>query len=70
MGVRHSGLVTGEGRFTLARRRGGRTRFTWQERLVFPWWMGGPLGGLMGGQVLRLVWKRNLSTLKRLVESG
>lgn len=70
MGVRHTGLVTGEGRFTLARRRGGRTRFTWQERLVFPWWMGGPVGGVVGGRVLRLVWKRNLATLKRLVESG
>jgi uncharacterized protein YndB with AHSA1/START domain len=70
MGVRHSGLVTGRGRFTLARRRGGRTRFAWDERLTFPWWMGGPIGGVVGGQVLRLVWKRNLKTLKDLVESG
>jgi hypothetical protein len=68
MGVRHTGLVTGTGRFTLARRRGGRTRFSWDERLVFPWWMGGPVGGVVGGQVLRLVWKRNLRTLKQLVE--
>ncbi len=70
MGVRHRGLVTGTGRFTLRRRPGGRTRFGWQERLVFPWWMGGPFGGVIGGRVLRLVWKRNLRTLKRLVESG
>lgn len=69
MGVRHSGLVTGQGRFTLARRRGGRTRFTWEENLVFPWWMGGPVGGLVGGRILRLVWKRNLGALKRLVEA-
>jgi uncharacterized protein YndB with AHSA1/START domain len=70
MGIRHVGLVTGTGRFTLSRRRGGRTRFRWEERLVFPWWMGGPVGGLVGGQVLRLIWKRNLANLKRRVEGG
>jgi hypothetical protein len=32
--------------------------------------MGGPIGGLLGGPVLRLVWRRNLRTLKRLVETG
>jgi hypothetical protein len=70
MGIRHVGLVTGTGRFTLRRRPRGRTRFTWEERLVFPWWMGGPVGGLVGGQVLRLVWKRNLRNLKRRLESA
>jgi hypothetical protein len=70
MGIRHVGVVTGEGRFLLRRRRRGRTRFTWQERLVFPWWMGGPVGALAGGQVLRLVWRRNLRNLKRRVEGG
>lgn len=72
MGIRHVGVVTGEGRFVLRRRllRGGGTRFTWEERLVFPWWMGGPFGAVVGGQVLRLVWRRNLRNLKRRVESG
>jgi uncharacterized protein YndB with AHSA1/START domain len=70
MGIRHVGLVTGSGRFVLRRRRKGRTRFTWEERLRFPWWMGGPLGAVVGGQVLRLVWRRNLRGLKRLVEAG
>ncbi len=65
MGIRHVGLVTGTGRFTLRRRRGGRTSFRWEERLVFPWWMGGPIGAEVGGVVLRLVWKRNLRNLKR-----
>jgi hypothetical protein len=69
MGIRHVGLVTGTGRFTLRRRGRRRTRFTWEERLVFPWWMGGPLGGLVGGQLLRLVWRRNLRNLKRRIES-
>ena len=69
MGVRHAGLVTGRGRFTLTRARGGRTRFTWDERLRFPWWLGGPVGGFAGGRLLRRIWKRNLRTLKALVES-
>lgn len=70
MGVRHQGLVTGVGKFTLSRVRRDRTRFTWEERLVFPWWLGGPVGGVVGGVVMRQIWKRNLRVLKALVESG
>ena len=70
MGVRHVGLVTGTGRFTLTRARGGRTRFTWDERLRFPWWRGGPVGGVVGGRVMKRIWRRNLTVLKALVESG
>lgn len=72
MGVKHTGMVTGDGRFTLepidlAR----RTRFTWTETLTFPWWLGGPLGALVGGRlVLRPLWKRNLGNLRRLVEGN
>lgn len=69
MGVQHVGMVTGTGQFTLKKRRGGRTRFTWAEELVFPWWMGGPFGAVIGGEVLRLVWARNLRNLKAIVES-
>jgi hypothetical protein len=68
MGVRHVGLVAGSGAFTLRRTRDGRTRFTWKERLRFPWWMGGPFGAVFGGEVLRLVWKRNLRNLRRQIE--
>ena len=70
IGVRHSGLVTGTGAFTLADLPGDRTRFTWQEQLRFPWWMGGPVGGAVGGVVMRRIWKKNLQTLKQLVEQG
>jgi uncharacterized protein YndB with AHSA1/START domain len=69
MGVRHIGVVSGKGAFTLKSVRRRRTRFTWKERLRFPWYLGGPFGGLIGGEVLRLVWRRNLRTLKRLVEA-
>lgn len=68
MAVRHVGLVTGEGTFTISRRRGGRSRFRWRERLVFPWWMGGPVGGLVGARIMKRIWTRNLRTLKALVE--
>ena len=71
MGVRHTGRVTGVGRFTIEPiDLGRRTRFTWAEDLTFPWWMGGPIGAFIGGKVaLRPIWKRNLRNLKRLVEA-
>jgi len=71
MGVRHLGVVTGTGRFTLTPiDLGRRTRFAWQESLTFPWWLGGRLGALIGGRfVLHPLWNRNLQALKRVVES-
>jgi uncharacterized protein YndB with AHSA1/START domain len=69
MGIRHTGLVRGVGRFTLRTRPGG-TLFTWEERLRLPSWMGGRLGAIVAKPVLRRIWKRNLATLKRMVESG
>ena len=70
MGVRHIGLVTGSGRFTLEPiDLDRRTRFVWQEELTFPWWLGGPIGAYIGGKVvLRAIWNRNLRGLKQLVE--
>ena len=70
MGVRHDGLVTGTGRFTLEPLDGGRrTRFTWEEDLTFPWWLGGGLGERVGGQaVMRRIWRGNLDRLRTLVE--
>lgn len=70
MGIEHHGVVTGRGRFTLGRRRHDRTRFTWTEKLRFPWWMGGPVGALAAKPILRAVWRRNLRTLKRLIETS
>ena len=69
MGVKHTGLVTGSGIFTLAPLEGGqRTRFTWSEELRFPWWLGGRLGEAVGGGlVMKAIWKRNLKRLQSLV---
>jgi uncharacterized protein YndB with AHSA1/START domain len=67
MGVRHTGLVTGEVRFTLSP-EGSATRFAWAEGLRLPWWMGGPVGGAAGAPVLRRIWAGNLARLKTRVE--
>jgi hypothetical protein len=32
--------------------------------------MGGPVGGVVGGRIMRRIWKRNLAELARLVEQG
>lgn len=71
MGVTHTGVVTGTGQFTLEELPGQRTRFTWTESLVFPWWLGGPLGALVGGQVvMKAIWRRNLRKLKAIVDAA
>jgi Polyketide cyclase / dehydrase and lipid transport len=70
MGVRHTGLVTGAGLFTItALGSGERSRFAWEEDLSFPWWLGGPLGSAVGGRtVMRRIWVGNLERLRPLVE--
>ncbi|HSJ29676.1 MAG TPA: SRPBCC family protein [Acidimicrobiia bacterium] len=67
IGVRHTGLVQGVGRFTLAP-MAGATRFTWTEELRFPLWLGGPIVAALASPVLGYIWKRNLSGLKRQLE--
>ena len=68
MGISHQGVVRGRGRFRLLPRARGGTRFVWEEDLGFPWWMGGPLGAVVGGRVLSRIWARNLERLKARVE--
>lgn len=67
IGVRHRGLVTGEGRFRLSP-VAGATRFIWTEELSFPWYLGGPLTALVASPVLAWIWRRNLSGLKHRLE--
>jgi carbon monoxide dehydrogenase subunit G len=69
LGVRHRGLVTGVGRFTLlASSDGQRTEVTWEEDLRFPWHLGGPVTAVMARPVLRRVWSANLRRLAARVE--
>lgn len=69
LGIRHTGVVAGAGRFVLSPVIGG-TSFAWEEELRFPAWAGGRLGGAATAPILRRVWRRNLSNLKSLVEGG
>jgi hypothetical protein len=68
MGVEHRGVVRGSGAFSLRRMRSGRTLFSWEERLTFPWWLGGPIGEWVARPVLTRIWHGNLMRLKRIVE--
>jgi hypothetical protein len=70
MGVRHQGVVTGTGRFTLTA-AGERTHFAWEEDVRFPWYLGGPIGSAIGGPlVLAPLWRRNLRRLQQLIEAA
>ncbi len=66
MGIRHTGAVTGTGRFTLEASARG-TSFRWSEELTFPWWLGGRVGEVAGKPVLTRVWRRNLDRLRAYV---
>ena len=70
MGVRHSGVVTGVGAFTLSPISETRTLFRWAEELSFPWFLGGPVGEPFGSFILKLIWKRNLQNLSRRFRDG
>lgn len=68
IGVRHTGFVTGEGRFELSPIAGG-TRFSWTEDLTFPLHLGGGLTAFFAKRVLRTIWARNLRGLERRLEA-
>jgi hypothetical protein len=68
--VAHRGVVTGEGRFRLVPLGRSATRLSWEEELVFPWWMGAAVGAWFARPVLAFIWRRNLAALKQRIESG
>lgn len=70
MGVRHTGLVTGDGVIRLRRRRRGTTKLTWSERLMFPWWLGGPIGAFLATPVLWAVWRGSMRNLQARFADG
>ncbi len=72
MAVLHDGVVSGTGTFRLrpGLLRRNRTRFTWSERLRFPWWMGGRFTALAATPLMWMIWRGNLARLADLVESG
>lgn len=82
MGVRHAGLVAGEGAFTLTKVESDKddsdakvastphTYFQWEEKLRFPWRLGGPITAAAAWPVLRSMWKGNLQRLKAKIENS
>ena len=70
MAVRHGGAVEGSGRFVLSGGpREATTTLTWDERLRFPWWLGGAVGGWLARPVLSGVWRANLRRLRDRIAS-
>ena len=63
MGVIHVGIVSGVGAFTLHDLGGGRTRFVWDEDLVLPLTLGGPIGEVFAKPIVTAIWKGNLRRL-------
>jgi len=70
MAIEHHGAVKGNAEFRLCAEAGGRTRFCWEERLRFPWWLGGALGEQVGKPVLHHIWAGNVERLKAAIESA
>jgi uncharacterized protein YndB with AHSA1/START domain len=70
MAIEHRGAVKGDADFRLTALDAAHTEFRWEERLRFPWWLGGPVGEQIGRPILHRVWDRNVARLKALIESG
>ena len=68
IGVIHEGIVTGEGIFFLSAVDANSTKFEWVEELKFPIYLGGPIGEIFGGLLLKQIWKKNLENLKNIIE--
>ena len=57
--VNHEGLVSGRGKFSLA--GDDPTVVVWDERLRFPWWLGGPIAAMAAKPILNRIWSGNLN---------
>jgi hypothetical protein len=65
--VRHDGVVSGSGRFTLTDAAGHATRVAWEEQLSFPWWLGSAVGAGLAKPVFTALWQGNLRRLGRRI---
>lgn len=70
MEVRHEGIVSGRGRFTLTDGPGPETTIQWEEELHFSKWWGGNLGGQMARPILAALWRGNLRRLRARIEAS
>ena len=56
------------GVFFLSAKDANSTKFEWVEELKFPIYLGGPIGEIFGGLLLKQIWKKNLENLKNIIE--
>jgi hypothetical protein len=70
MGIEHLGAVKGDADFRLRALGRAHTEFCWEERLHFPWWMGGVAGEQVAKPVLARVWRGNVARLRRSIEGS
>ena len=69
--VQHRGLVTGEGRLSVAAAADApdqRCVVSWTEQLTFPWYLGGRLGAWLARPIFQRLWRANLRRLATLVQ--
>lgn len=65
IGVRHVGLVTGEGVIRLQDAGPGHCIVSWSERLSFPRLVGGPIAAALATPFMRLIWRSSLRGFAR-----
>ena len=68
IGVQHTGLVVGTGRFELVAAGPARTEIVWTEDLRFPWYLGGVVVAFVAKPVLRRLWMGNLRRFQGICE--
>ncbi|MCO5313439.1 MAG: SRPBCC family protein [Microthrixaceae bacterium] len=63
IGVRHVGLVTGEGVISVIDAGPSHCVVSWTERLRFPWFVGGPVATFAARPVMVAIWRSSLRKL-------
>ena len=67
LSVRHTGAVSGTGKFTLTETSADTTTITWTETLTMPWHLGGRFGAVIAKPIVARIWRRNLANLENLI---
>lgn len=67
--VVHEGVVTGRGLLSVEPETSTSTLVSWDEILVFPWWLGGGVTAWFARPVLSAIWRGNLKRLEELASS-
>jgi hypothetical protein len=68
--VVHQGLVEGRGILSISPDGGDRTTVSWEEDLIFPWWLGGFITAWLARPVLAAIWRGNLLRLEETLVSS